>query len=215
MYCHLLMALRGRSADEVDFPFLDSTMPAIGAGNIGDEWTFTPYPRLVKTHARWMPFFRGKRSIGLVRDPRDVMVSYYHYQKDRNQLFDGSFSDFIRHPRYGLRRWVDHYRSWKGRWDIVIRFEDMKADTLNGLIKITRFLGVQYEERDILQAIQESEVDRVREADQARREHIQESSIFARKRKRKWQGYFSSGDLEYLNSLLDDYLDVTELMHNL
>ena len=214
MYCHLLMALRGRSADEVDFPFLDSTMPAIGAGNIGDEWDYAPYPRLVKTHARWLPFFRGKRSVGIVRDPRDVMVSYYHYQKDRNKLFDGSFSDFIRHPRYGLRRWVDHYRSWKSHWNIVVRFQDMKADTLNGFTEILRFLEIRHEERDILKAIQASEVERVRKADQARRKDTQENSVFARKQKRKWQRYFSNDDLEYLNSLVGDHPDASELMQN-
>jgi len=215
MYCHLLMALHDRDADEVDFPFLDSTMPAIGAGNVGNEWAFAPYPRPVKTHARWLPFFQENRSIGLVRDPRDVMVSYYHYQKDRNQLFDGSFSDFIRHPRYGLRRWVDHYRSWKSRWDTVVRFEDMKANTRNEFMEVTRFLGVQYEEEDILKAIQASGVEQVRNADEARRDHIRESSVFARKRKRKWKRYFSDSDCAYLNNLLKGSLKTSELMHKL
>ena len=204
MYCHLLMALRGRSADKVDFPFLDSTMPAIGAGNIGDEWTFTPYPRLVKTHARWMPFFRGKRSIGLVRDPRDVMVSYYHYQKDRNNTFESSFSAFIRHPRYGLERWFDHFNSWCDRWDLVIGYEDMKANTIKQMSRITDFLEVDVNKREIEEAVNRSAMDRVRRVENSVPENA--NARFARKGKtQQWTDYFSGDDRLFYQQLKDSY----------
>lgn len=200
MYCHLLMVLQGRSADEVDFPFLDSTMPAVGAGNVRDEWAFAPYPRLVKTHAPWMPFFRGKRSIGLVRDPRDVMVSYYHYQKDRNQLFDGSFSDFIRHRRYGLRRWFDHLYSWRTKWNLVVTYEEMKSNTLEQMIRIVDFLGIDVGSKKIDKAISRSAIERIQRVDKLASEDS--NTQFARKgNTRQWKEYFSDEDLMLYHQL--------------
>jgi hypothetical protein len=195
------MALHGRDADEVDFPFLDSTMPAIGAGNVGDEWVFEPYPRLVKTHARWLPFFQGNRSIGLVRDPRDVMVSYYHYQKDRNQIYDGSFSDFVRDHRFGLRRWIDHHDSWRDRWNLVIRYEDMKANTIGQLERILRFLGIETKPDQIERAVKRSAMERTRRVESTASEN--ENAQFARRGKTKqWTKYFSKDDEAFYQRLM-------------
>lgn len=204
MYCHLLVILDGHNIPEVDFPLLNEIMPAIGAGNVSDDWGFAPYPRLVKTHARWLPFFRGRRSVVLVRDPRDVMVSYYHFQKDRSRIYEGSFSSFIRHPRYGLRRWFNHLKSWHGKWDLVVTYEDLKTDTLEQFNRIIDFLGVDANRKHLLEAINRSKIDRIRRADKSTSKNS--NARFARKGKtQQWTTYFSDEDRMLYQQLKEKY----------
>ena len=40
----------------------------------------------------------------VVRDPRDVVVSYYHHRVFRQNVFDGSFRDFVLSPTFGIER---------------------------------------------------------------------------------------------------------------
>src|SRR5829696_8296931 len=46
--------------------------------------------------------YRDKRVAFLVRDPRDVMVSYYVYCTKRNRAFRGTIGEFIRDSRFGI-----------------------------------------------------------------------------------------------------------------
>ncbi len=45
-----------------------------------------------------------KRLVLLVRDPRDVAVSYSHHEHDKEKVFTGSLDDFVRSDIYGIER---------------------------------------------------------------------------------------------------------------
>lgn len=76
--------------------------------------------RFVKTHLARSPLLANRRAILLIRDPRKVMVSYYHFCRSNIRIrYTGDFADFIRHPRYGLRAWSRHTCSWAGHARIL------------------------------------------------------------------------------------------------
>lgn len=57
----------------------------------------------------------GGACVYLSRDPRDVMVSLYHQITGRFEDFfgyEGSISEFIRHPYFGAFRLAEFHRQW-------------------------------------------------------------------------------------------------------
>ena len=103
------------------------------------------------------PLFPPDVSIGaiyLVRDPRDVAVSYTHHKGhgDFERTVKGMNSPTQSLGGYGrpqLRQWTygwsGHYRSWHEQEAIpvlTVRYEDMLADTARELGRMARFLGL-------------------------------------------------------------------------
>src|SRR5208282_2133625 len=97
-----------------------------------------PRPRILKSHECFDP--RYKRIIYIVRDPRDVLISYYEFQLKRRVISDDcSLEEFV--PRFmeseiepKIGTWRDHVVSWtatRGRQKnfLLLRYEDMLADT--------------------------------------------------------------------------------------
>jgi len=134
------------------------------------ELARAPRPRILKTHNAFDPRYR--RVIYVVRDPRDVAVSYFHYAKKMGRSPDDeTIEAFV--ERFILGR-VDTFGSWgqnvgswlgarEGQGDfIVVRYEDLIEDAMAQLDRIAEFLG-QPRDRDRLErAIELSSVDRLR-----------------------------------------------------
>ena len=55
--------------------------------------------------------YRNKRVIFMVRDPRDVLVSYY-FQKTRRKSEECTLREFVRHPWWGTDRVIPYQISW-------------------------------------------------------------------------------------------------------
>lgn len=120
-------------------------------------------PLFIKVHDAFSrdshgePVFPPDVSIGaiyLVRDPRDVAVSYTHHKGhgDFERTVKGLNSPTQSLGGYGrpqLRQWTygwsGHYRSWHDQQDIpvlTVRYEDMLADTARELGRMAQFLGL-------------------------------------------------------------------------
>ncbi len=97
--------------------------------------------------------YRGKKVVFLVRDPRDVLVSYYFqytrrgaHQRAGEAAYTGSMSDFIRHEIGGIDNIVTFYNAWAGQRDVpaaflLLRYEDLHAAPVPELRKLLDFLG--------------------------------------------------------------------------
>lgn len=107
-------------------------------------------PRMLKSHESFQPHY--PRVIYVVRDPRDVAVSYYHHNvKARNIPDDYPMADFV--PRFiagefdhKFGTWRDNVLSWlAARGEdpnfIMVRYEDLKGDTEGTLRRISEFLA--------------------------------------------------------------------------
>jgi hypothetical protein len=133
-----------------------------------------PRPRVIKSH---FPFDQNyKRVIYIVRDPKDVAVSQYHYQIKRKVLQDGHpMEEFV--PRFVAGEtcpygsWGENVGSWlAARRDnpgfLLLRYEDMIRHTDVELIKIANFLGIDPTPQRIQWAIEQSTADRMRKLEQ-------------------------------------------------
>lgn len=191
----------------VDVPLVTSTMVTLGQNNLHAPWEVTSLPRVVKTHRPYSPLFSKYSSIGMIRDPRDVMVSYYYYKLKYKQAFDGSFSEFIRHHRFGLKAWFAHYASWSEHWDLVIRYEEMRQDTVSTLQTVNQFLGHDYSVELLQDVVERASMKQVRQVRQTEASKgVDRNARFARDgRVAQWPEHFSPQDLDLYNQLVAQY----------
>lgn len=120
----------------------DDSVPMVGEGT--PRVILPDGGRLIRTHEPYRREYR--RSILLVRDPRDVVVSYFHFQRDRLKTFSGSLDDFVsafvrgRVDHYGP--WRDHVASWLagGQPQVTVRYEDLLDDPARELTRLVEFL---------------------------------------------------------------------------
>jgi len=101
----------------------------------------------------WLfPVAVSQAAVYMVRNPLDVAVSYYHYANNKplDQIVDNlcSATHYIGEDsgdqlRQHLGGWSRHYASWARQREvpvIVIRYEDLLADTFQTLQEIAVFL---------------------------------------------------------------------------
>jgi len=128
-------------------------------------------PRVIKSHECFDPRYR--KIIYIVRDPRDVLISYYEFQLKRRVISDDcSLEEFLPYfmdseiePKTGS--WRDHVVSWiatRGgqKSFLLLRYEDMLADTQKESTKIASFLGLDSSPERIARAVALSSADRMR-----------------------------------------------------
>lgn len=204
-----LISLSEWNGRRIDFSILNDTMMELGNNNLLQSWPYsTTIPRVVKTHLKYIPLFYRNRSIGVIRDPRDTMVSYYHYKKDRQCEFRGTFHEFLRHPDFGLSSWFEHYQSWRERWTLVIQYENIRENTHREVRNILHLLEADNLPESIVhEAIRRSDIRNIRSIDdlpERAKPNIQ--AQFARSgRTEQWPFYFSDEDLRYYSELLEKY----------
>lgn len=136
---------------EVNFFTIDDLIPNIHAAtrNLRSSGPFgrPDLPRIIKSHCDYNPYYN--RVLLLVRDPRDVVISYYHFLKDRQMILaNWTISQLIRHPHYGATAWAAHTQSWcsqfkSGQNIQLFLYEAFLQDTPQQLDRIMRTLGLQ------------------------------------------------------------------------
>jgi estrone sulfotransferase len=196
----------------VDFQKLDSIMPAIGASNLCKPWQYNSIPRFVKTHHRHSFLYgRPEQVVYVVRDPRDVMVSYYHFLTRHRWLgLDLSFSEFVRHKRWGLASWFQHVQSWRYQASVVLKYERLRKSPLDELLQMFVCLKVAVDHSVLQQAIDLASIETVQAIQQKRGisgpRRFDKSFRFAREgHTRQWSAFFSKHDLTYYSDLCDKY----------
>jgi hypothetical protein len=195
----------------VDWNTLDATMPELGASNLLKPWRFSTIPRVIKTHKSYWPMFSGRKRVLLIRDPRDVMVSYHHHLTSRKMgSFTGSFSEFIRSERYGLEAWFRHYLSWKDHHTYLMTYEDLKKDDLAEFTRFLAYLGALNDPAQVNRAVEKSRFDRIRAVEQAfgltKPGEVEEGFLFTRRGTcGDWEGHFTNKDVDYFQKMREKY----------
>jgi hypothetical protein len=130
-----------------------------------------PRPRLMKSHECFDP--RYMKVIYIVRDPRDVAVSNYHWELKLRSIKEGyPIEDFVprwMEPQFWLRigSWGDHVTSWLStRRDkpgfLLVRYEDLKKNSQAELGRVAKFLGIEPTKERLDLAVERSSADNMR-----------------------------------------------------
>jgi hypothetical protein len=90
--------------------------------------------------------YRRKKVIFLVRDPRDVLVSYY-FHRTRRMGESYNLSDFVKHPWWGVDRIIAFMKGWYEHRYIpsdflLVRYEDLHRDATVVLQRILTFVDL-------------------------------------------------------------------------
>lgn len=209
-FCNLI-AMNELSDATIDFKTLDMTMPELGVNSLLPPWPYRSVPRIVKTHRPFWPVFSGKRSILVIRDPRDVMVSYFHFETSMiSPRFRGEFADFLRHPKFGLTAWFKHYLSWRDRCDVIVRYEDLRKDDVQGFSRMLSAIKLELPKDLVVAATEKSRFEKIQQIEQnygsPKPDIFKPGATFARKGKSgSWKDYFSKEDLELYERMKSEH----------
>jgi hypothetical protein len=134
-----------------------------------------PRPRIMKSHEYFDPRFR--KVIYIVRDPRDVAVSQFHFFRKRRRIGDDySIEQFVTRFVAGetcdYGSWGSNVASWlvtrQNSPDfLLLRYEDMVARTSEELGRVASFLGVAAAPDRLAQAVERSSADHMRKLEGA------------------------------------------------
>lgn len=135
-----------------------------------------PGPRVIKSHEYFD--HRYRKVIYIVRDPRDVALSYYNFQRKSRYIRDdyplaqyvSSFVDGrVGSADWGT--WGEHVGSWLVRDGrpgfLLLRYEDMVLDPARELAKIAMFFALDPAPQLIANAIERSSAQRMREMERS------------------------------------------------
>lgn len=161
----------------VDWSNIERWVPDIYRGR-DSQFRSMPRPRYFKSHDAYRPDYR--RVVFIVRDPRDVAVSYYHFVKKTKQLaIDAPMAEFMaiflsgRIDPYG--NWGENVGSWLGaRRDtpdfIVLRYEDLLDNAEAQLARVAEMLRLPVNDDQLRRAVENSRADRMRQLEQTQRD---------------------------------------------
>jgi hypothetical protein len=136
-----------------------------------------PSPRVIKSHQYFD--HRYPKVIYIVRDPRDVVLSYYDFARKYRYVADGFpiekyVSDFVagRLGSSGWGTWKENVGSWISarhgdRNFLLLRYEDMIRNAFVEIEKIATFLGVETTQDGLRAAIELSSAERMRELEKS------------------------------------------------
>jgi hypothetical protein len=153
--------------DLLDLPGLTRAagLPAAGlTHDNADPWGAVNWDRM----GRDKSVFRGKDVILLTRDPRDVVVSFYLHSVKRARSFDGSISEFIRHPSLGIRKVLGFNNIWAENLHVpgrvlCLTYENLHAAPRSVLREALGFLGAaDVPSHLVTEAVNASRIDRMR-----------------------------------------------------
>jgi len=155
--------------EPVNFGNIDRLIPEL-AGLTKRQLERVPRPRIMKSHEYFDARFR--KVIYIVRDPRDVVVSQFHFFRKRRRIADDYsieqfVSRFVAGATSDYGSWSDNVASWLATRQnspsfLLLRYEDMLARTGEELTRVASFLGVRATPDLLAQAVERCSADQMR-----------------------------------------------------
>ena len=172
-WTRFLVASLVHSEEPLTFLKADQVIPSVDSMS-RNFFKEMPRPRVIKSH---FPFDASyQRVIYIVRDPKDVAVSQYHYQIKRRVLQEGHpmeefVARFVAGETCPYGSWGENVGSWLAARQtnpdfLLLRYEDMIRKTDVELVKIAKFLSIDPDPERIRRAVEQSTADNMRKMEQ-------------------------------------------------
>ncbi|XP_032071462.1 amine sulfotransferase-like [Thamnophis elegans] len=134
-----------------------------------------PSPRVICSHLPYYLVPKGLRKrrakiIYVFRNPKDVLISSYHFHKVAIQIetpkdFNIFFEKFLA-GKVVCSSWLDHVEGWsahKGDFNILfLSYEEMKKDLRSSVLKICKFLGRELTEKEVDEVVYKATFDNMK-----------------------------------------------------
>ncbi|KAI9368923.1 P-loop containing nucleoside triphosphate hydrolase protein [Aspergillus egyptiacus] len=172
-----------------------------------EELRGAPDPRIFKSHMPYSMALGGDpaknacRYIYIARNPKDVCVSYYHFEKGKtwSGMYEGSWEEWLEMFLRGkVQRddWFEHVLSWWAHREdpnvLFLRYEDLKKNTASEIQKIAGFLGVPVDQATIDQIVEKVGFKEMQSSEYSSLSDIEQFKTFFRKGKAgSWKEQFT------------------------
>ena len=174
-------------------------------------------PRIFATHksfSRWR--FNKLKSIYILRNPGDVMISFFHYNNSLKDPYINSKSlkEFIRNDKVGIKQWCYHVDSWIQKANVILTYEAMKSNANIEIKKMFEILNIEVTDKAINYAIEKSDFNLIKDLekksgmDKKAKDKHKKGYLFARKGEtNQWKQNLDDDDIKYIN----DHISKTRL----
>lgn len=220
-FCFLLAYCLNTEYDDLDAPGIHPTndyQRRYVKGGLAHTSYQNQIGQILKTHRQESEgILSGEPLIYLIRDGRDVMVSYYFYRHTyinsrKSGIFkrwlvkignlfslssntNAKYQDFSTFLERYTDEWLTHVSTWLDRQPTaVIRYEDLKTAPEDTLNKLFEQLNVSVAPEIIHQAL---EIFDFKQLSQRKAGEEDRSSFFRKGIVGDWQNHFSTADLEF------------------
>ena len=217
MLSHILVSHYGLPV-QLDFHTFFTVIPN-DEGHPEREWPAYRFgnqiPCVAASHGAYDQEIHGGRPVVfLLRDPRDVLVSFWLHQSRQFKRFSGDLSSFIRHEKYGIHFLLGYLESWAdatlARRTLVTTYEDLHADALTALRAVCVFLEIPASEQEISAAAASGSFDRMQALELRggiaghRYDRSDESALRVRRGLvRGYQEHLCAADEMYIGSVIE------------
>lgn len=162
------------NSNSVSFDDLDRKMPEFGHPSMLEYHAPRYSARVVKTHQPYPSIFNGRKAVVVTRDPRDVMISYFHYLSARKDFrFGSTIDDLVRSDAFGVKAYCIFHRRWLANPHYLIRYEDLRSDPYEGFTGLLKYMGVEPCSSKVVRALESSSMEKTRAAQKHSSESFQ------------------------------------------
>lgn len=170
-----------------------------------------PSPHLVWSHDNYDSSY--PKVIYLVRDPRDVVISYYHHSqkyyndsRDFQTFFEAFMNGNIGSWETNIKSWLDNQGKVKNGF-LLVKYENLLQDTTKEAHRITNFLNLDRTEQEIHEAVNWASFDNMKALERKQQSHLNGNSSsgnqtipFVREGKaNKWKSILSKEQQQQIN----------------
>ena len=132
-------------------------MAEVGKDNyLNERWLHTDFPNIIKTHELRCinELYSQTKSIYVLRDPRDTLISYFHYRKNlKRNTFTGEFNDFIFDEENGIQAYNKHVSQWLPYADHIFTYEELMTNSLKVFTQFFNQEGYNIDDEIIIKSI--------------------------------------------------------------
>ncbi|MDX1683705.1 MAG: sulfotransferase domain-containing protein [Saprospiraceae bacterium] len=200
---------------EIDFGSIKRLAPALGSPSAGEHWPFE-FPRFLKTHKVFInPFKKAGASVYIMRDPRDVMISYYHWMQAHKKVrYTGSLREFIMEPLYGIEAYMKHIASWEHHWHTLFKYEELMTNGVQLFDNLFKELEIENIDPELIKSsVNLSLPEKIKKVEEQRGNEVRDELLdeeFRHVRSGKlnqWKDVMTDNELVVIEELSDQFFD--------